>query len=101
MPTKLSDLKPLRKRFAIFSRRGYWSIECFDCNWKFIVEKRRDWDTVNLSNLQTALRHAATHPQAPPPVEEPIEDQIEIQPTGPQMAPAEFRLLRKPREELF
>lgn len=94
MATKLSDLIALRKNFAVFSRRGCWSIECFECDAKFSILKKNDLTTNWLAYI---LNHTTRHPkQSPPPESEP-----EPQPVAVKKAPAEISYQRRPREELF
>jgi len=58
MPMKLSDMECLTGKFFIFSRRGWWKVECMQCEAKWRLEKKPDLHTGNLLHL---LNHAASH----------------------------------------
>lgn len=94
----LSDLKQLRKNFAIFSRRGFWSIHCFDCNAKFNINKNSTLGELTYDFIESILEHAALH-AALAPKREP-EPELEPEPIVRKM-PVEFTLMRRPREGLL
>jgi hypothetical protein len=57
MSTKLSDLKALHGKFAIFSRRGWWKISCYECNAEWRLEK----DELRIGSLLRLIDHYAGH----------------------------------------
>ena len=54
----MDDLKALQGKFAIFSRRGWWKICCYDCNREWRLEKSK---VVHPGNLLHLLNHYAGH----------------------------------------
>jgi len=56
--TTLKDLECLQGKFVIFSRRGWWKIDCLNCDAKWSLQKKT---ALHVGNMLHLLNHHAMH----------------------------------------